>query len=344
MFIYIILYIFLLFNLLYSNNKPLFYIGSLLLILLIGLRGAEVGVDTHAYISIFSYINSNGYSGYPEPLFGYMNLSFSKLGFGYLIFQLFVSFATIATICIVIIKHSVNINLSIFLLLVLYFVFYSMNVSRQILACAIIMYSYTKLYNNKIVQFITIVFTATLIHFSAIFSLGALVIKKIYVTKQRSFIFMISSLCVGFILNDSIFKTLLGPYAGYLSTDGSGVRDDGRMMLSITLVLFWNALAFFVITTSKKSLLNEFWCKIYLMGIIVNNLTFKLELGLRIVMYFSIVQIIFYTLYVKNNRIKQQWLPALVIVIFVSTFFWVFLLNNSAKVVPYYITFTSSVQ
>ena len=74
---------------------------------------------------------------------------------------------------------------------------------------------------------------------------------------------------------------------------------------------------------------------IYIWGVITNNLLLYLSLGTRVVMYFSITQIILLPLYLYNNNFKQKIFPVFIIICYTSALFFMLLLSGSVGVYPY---------
>lgn len=70
------------------------------------------------------------------------------------------------------------------------------------------------------------------------------------------------------------------------------------------------------------------------MAVIINNLTVRLELGIRVVLLFSILQIILYPLYIESSILSKS-LATFCVVCYISVFFLVFIISGSAGVVPY---------
>lgn len=317
-----------------SQSKFLYYLSILLLFLSIGLRSIEVGTDTEAYKAMFLSVGP-GYNGWPEPLFGYLIELCYSCGLGYTGFLLVISYITLYYFNKSFRNCRINRYHAILYAYLLFFFFYAMNISRQMLAVSIIFYSFTLLYRGKVSKFIIFVCLASMIHTAAIVSLIALVLRKITLNKSLFIICAFGSVCVGLLLNDSLIGMLLGPYKSYLSTSGFGVRESSRLVLSLLLALYFTILSVIITLTIDKSLINTFWFKIYLCGIITNNLTMQLELGLRVVLFFSVTQIIIYTIYIYKNRIKQKFAVRGMLTLYLAIYFLVFILSGSAGVTPY---------
>lgn len=326
-------------------SRNFLWICTLLLGVIIGFRGITVGVDTKTYAMMFNDISVYGYAGYPEPLFGLTMSLFSKMGMSYICFQVFIAAITMLLISKVSLKESRKPMMSIFLFYGLYFGFYAMNICRQILAVSLILFGYMLLTQSKPKKFLFCILLATSIHYISILSLGALWIKRIKVkNKTKLYIVLVLSLILGLFLSDALILKLLSPilgnYTSYLlGTDSNGFRENSRLVLALLLCFFWTALLIITIISGKKRILNSIWFKTYLLGVITSNLTMRMELGLRVTLLFSISQIIFFPLFIRENRLTSKYYGYFIIISFTTIFFLIFLANNSAGILPYHLYF-----
>lgn len=325
-----------------KNNRYLIWLIAAIYILLLGLRALTVGVDTVTYSEIFYDITTYGYNGYPEPLFGYTIENLAHFNVEYISFQFLLALFTIILVSHTCSKYSPAPIKSLFLFLALYFLFYAMNVSRQILAVSVLLMGYGLLYKGSIVKFLGCVCIATMIHYISIFALIVLIFRKVNITKKlRLWFILAASFAIGLILSDSLIIRMLTPiignYAEYLLNSGTnGFREESRLLLAVILCLFWTALFVIIALSSKKHLFNNLWFKIYLLGVITNNLTLRMELGLRVTMLFSISQIILFPLYTINNKFSKPIYGYYIVSLFATLFFFLFLSNNSAGILPYH--------
>lgn len=316
------------------KSQPLYFFTIFFLSILVGFRGLEVGPDTLEYETIFENIGKHSIYNYPEPGWVLLNLIIFKVG-GSFHFMLWLSALLIFYyISKTIQNYSPNILLSIFLLYSLYFVFYSMNIVRQIVAVSIVLYAYTQLIKGKNKLFLIYVCIATLFHYTALIALSIWWIKKISLSKIKVYLSILLSFIGGFIiLSPSILSLVLGPYAHYLTSDKNGYRTS--IIVPFLLSCFLSVLCIFIYNTSKNKIKNSLWMNIYIWGVITNNLLLYLSLGTRVVMYFSITQIILLPLYLYNNNFKQKIFPVFIIICYTSALFFMLLLSGSVGVYPY---------
>lgn len=333
--LYCIIFLVLLVNsLLFKNDKLVFWLTILFLAIFIGYRSLNVGNDTYNYYNIYLSNGRNGYHGYPEPLYGILCRLFYLLGFSFSGFQTVLTLITLSLAGYTINKHGPNILFSLFCLFGMYFICYAMNINRQAEACFLILFGYHFLIEKKYAPFIVIVIVAMGLHTISIIVLVAIIAHKISLNYANVLIGLIFSFLVGIFLNESIIAELLGPYAIYLKDGASGIRNTARLSEAILLVSYWMIGFVFFLATAKSELKSSFFIKMYFIAVLINNATVRLELGIRVVLLFSILQIIFYPLYIENSILSKS-LAIFCIVCYISVFFLVFIISGSAGVVPY---------
>lgn len=336
----ILVFIFILVLKRYIATKSRLFFIVLFFSILIGFRGNEVGADTENYLTMYERIGSFGYVGYPEPLFGYMILFSNHIGLHFSIFLWLTSFITLTLIYKIIIKYSDDWGFSVFVLYGCYFVFYMMNITRQLLAVSLVLYGYHFLYCRKTIRFIICVLLASLCHYSAIISLIVLFVRPIRFNRKLAIISILALFVFGILVPESKIISVVGPYAHYLVDSTNGFRTAENVVAGIILMGFWSSLAIIVCFIIHDKYLNNIFFKIYILGLFLNNLLVQTVLGLRIVLFFSIVQVIILpNLIHNNNLIKHKKLSQVILVAYIIIFFAVFTYNNSAGIFPYYCAF-----
>lgn len=321
----------------FRNNKFWTIIILAVFTILIAYRGPDTGTDTRSYIDMYRDIVSNGYTGYPEPLYGYAEVLFSKLGFDFYEFQLAMTTIMMTIIYLTVRKSSPNYAFSLFVFYGLYFVMYTMNVYRQMFAVTLVLYGYTFLYQNRKLIFAGIIIAATLIHFSSIIAFAALLVPKINIRSTTPAVFyVIMSIVIGSVISDHLLFSLAGKYAHYLtSISGTGLRSDSRFILALLLSLFLSGLLLMCYLSATPDQRNNFWFKLYFVGILLNNICLQMELGLRITWIFSISGIIALAIIVTQGKNKTKRGLSFAIGCCLCILFFTFLLTNSARILPY---------
>lgn len=336
MIIYVILWFLLLFSSAKKKYSMYIYIIIPFLVIPLGLRTLDVGTDTHTYKNIFDNIRILNRS-YIEPMWFVLNKFVLLLGGGFSSLMLLVSFITIYPVMRVASNESENPNLSLFFYYSLCFYGMAFNISRQILAISFILVAYSYLNKKKIMKFVLMVCFAALFHLSSIIALGALVFDKIKLTSKRIYIMLCSSFFFGtFMLNDSVISLVAGKYSSYILSS-EGYRDS--LVLPIILTVILNLLFIFLYIYSQKEIKSSLWFKIYLLSVIINNLSYTLILGSRLLLVFSIAQIIYFVSFIYNNRIKQKWIAFSFILLYVLILFLRMILTNGGEIVPYDFSF-----
>lgn len=75
-------------------------------------------------------------------------------------------------------------------------------------------------------------------------------------------------------------------------------------MITYLQVVLMNILFYSIYYTSNLELRNTLPVKIFFIAVVIMNFTARLGLGSRIMLYFTIIQVILFPLYLSNNRIK----------------------------------------
>lgn len=337
MVLYIIIYIALFLYALFFNKNTFFLLVTLFLFsFLIGFRALSVGVDTMTYSMMYKSIGIGGYNGYPEWGFGFLCQFFYGLGFTFPLFQTCLCFFTLSFSYYVIYKKSPYPGFSVFCLYTMFFIFYTMNINRQIMASFILLLAYYFFLQNSrkgTILFLFLVVFACGFHSSAVLALSLFFIYKIPMNKALVFFLLIGSFVLGISITNDFLDPLIGGYDKYLNTT-QGARTFDRTLLAVFLCSYWSLLFFFILFTSKRFFVESKYMKIYLFVTLINNVLIKQELGIRIMLLISIIQILIFPLYIQNTVLSKK-IAMIFIMFLLSIFFFTFLLNNSSGVVPY---------
>lgn len=318
-----------------TRNKHIYYFSLFSLTLLVALRDETIGTDTEQYILMYEHFENASYNGWPEPLYAYSMIFFNRIGANFHVFQWFIALLTTLFFHLGIKKCSKNPFYSLFCLYSLFFIFYLMNINRQIIAVSIVFYALTFLYEKRKIPFAIFVLIAATFHYASLITFGMLLALKIKGRRNLYTIGILFSLILGFIINEAILGSLLGPYSYYLNSTEHGFRTGARTLQALMLCTYFSGMAFLIITTIKKIFIDNFWLKVFVCGIILNNLTMKLDMGLRIVMFYTIAQIIIYNLYIHNHNIKQKYFIFCTVNTFMLIYFFFLFFTGSAGIFPY---------
>lgn len=335
MILYLFLYSILLLGAYVSRRSPfILYVVLFMMSCIIGFRGEEVGSDTIAYQSMYETLGQDGYMGYPEPLYGMLCVWGYSLGISFALFQTLLIFPLLCMVAYVIRKQSPNYCLSMFFLISLYFFFYSMNIFRQLLACYIMVLALFFLFEdtgrNK-TKFLLLLIIATGIHGASLFLLSALFIKKINFSGNLICMSILASLLIGIFDIIGFLYPLLGIYENNLADYN---RSVAKLILASFLAVYWILAFYFMYKRSSEDFQNSMYMKLFFLGIVVNNLLLRQEMGLRLMLFFTLPLIIGIPIFVSHS--KNILMNQAIVIAYSSIYFFVFILTNSADVVPYY--------
>lgn len=313
-------------------NKYIYWGTIFSLVMIAGLRSEEIGVDTHTYKNIFGWI-SDGIIYPIEPAWYLLNrlIAWGEGSFNLLLW--ITSLLTLIPIGVVSLRCSSTPQMSLFFYYGLYAYINSFNGMRQFVAISFVLLAYSYITQKK--KFWGYLIVASTFHYSAIFSFTAVLVDKISLTKQRIISGIIFSLFIGVFLNNSIFLVIVGPYAGYLESS-EGYRDN--FLLAVMMAILMSCLYMCVFFTLRREYKQNLWTKMFFVGIIILNITMRLELGARIILYFTLCQIIFYPMYFRYNIVKNKKIVILSILLYTSLIFMkILILGNQGdySVYPY---------
>ena len=314
----------------HSQGALLFVV--IVLIFIAGGRALNVGVDTKAYADIFSDIQEVGYLPYLEPGWNLLNILVGKLTSNYNVLLFVVSILTFLPLCKVVIKESEsNYIFPFFIYYSTHIYFASFNVSRQYMALSWILLSYYYLFHNRRAKWLLALGVACSIHASSILSLVVIFLVRLKLQMCHYVVLFIMAFLVGTVLDDSLLRVFAFQYTSYVV---NGAYRDSSFVATI-LTLAMTLLAIIILRTSKKELYVNSWFKIYMFSAIILNCTYKLEYGARIYVLFSIAQLIFFPLYIRNNNISNTHGVIGIGVCYFLVLFLRMLLVNANNILPY---------
>lgn len=302
--------------------------------LIIGLRGESVGTDTVQYQEMYESLGSSGYGGYPEPVYGMLCVWGYSCGMSFQTFQTVLTLFALCCIAYVVRKQSPNYCLSLFLIISLYFFFYTMNIYRELIACYISVLACYILFTENIkwsrFKYVLLIILAAGFHKSALILLLLLIIRRV----NLGLFLIIGGVIVSFIIGiadmANIFAPFLGGYEKYLEKYN---RTGDKLIQGVFLSLYWLFAFCYIYINSSRQFRASAYMKMFICGIVVSNLFIRQDMGLRLVLYFTIPLIVGIPRFIKEN--KNGLFNQTVVIIYSSIYFFVFLLLNSADVVPY---------
>lgn len=295
-----------LFNAKDRRNNNYFIAAVVIAFIFTAFRAPVVGADTYNYVRFFTgesiYYSSDRREF--EPLFtaynAVMKVLLFRSGFLYMIVNAFLSLLPV----FVLVKHnSYSKTLSVFWFFLttsgmLYFV-----VLRQILSMAIILGGVIYVQRNrpyKLAVFILLGVIAYFMHTSAIYVMPVYLLCYFIPMKRRwvPFVLIGVSIVSGLILKNLDIMKMLSAYeaVGFGVTERLDVYLDEELVdtseFSVMGILKKSLVAAFVFLWMPKKKLNHWFSKIYLVGVVLWNFFFEMQLIDRIVMPFDLFGII----------------------------------------------------
>ncbi|MBE6149306.1 MAG: EpsG family protein [Firmicutes bacterium] len=335
-----------------KDDKKILIIAILIISLLAGLRGENVGVDTSAYMDAF--VNQ-----FPK------SWQFEEFGFRFVSNLLMKMFNNASVVMLI---YALLTNFLIFLRLwdfrkkssfglmgLLYILIYflsSMNIMRQFIAVAIVLYSTKLLENKKYVLFFIIVLLTSLIHKTSLLSVAFIFVycwsdlspRKKIVFGPIMFVFITIGLSY-------VIKYESDHIANYLSVSNE--------VKNFNLTFIYRVMAFFiswiiykkniVITFGKYSKITNFSKNkndkkefnkisfIYFLGIIFASIGMFFDNMSRVGLYYLSFEIIYWGYIIKNSNNKV--INIFLILLYASYVFIFEIIYNGSMIFPYYAMF-----
>lgn len=288
-------------------------ISFIVLFILSAFRDVSVGTDTYNYETTFNNLENGIYwvKEHIEPGWVFLNELTLYFGLGFQSLLFLVSFITLAFVFTVAVKNSPNPMLTIFLYYNLYFYFLSFNISRQMLAASIICFSFFYLLRKQYLVFISFVLLSSLFHISSLVAILFVFWDFINLKKINYIFLIILSFFIGLFGYDFIYLIL----DRFVVEDFSYIRDEnsGNILGNALYLILFNSFIFALMMPFRK--IDNYFKHILLFAIIM-NLIIRVPFGVRLLIYFSIYQIIFYPYFIellKGREVKIFYLSLILL-------------------------------
>lgn len=333
--LYILLWFLFLINIRISQyNQILTYTLFIISWVLYSFRGIDVGIDTSAYLEIFSSISEIGYLSYLEPLWNVINIVVSSLGGNFNVLLAISGFLMLFPIFYAAKKFSAHPGLTLFIYYSMYLFCGSFNLTRQYLALSYILLAFCYFEQSKLKSLLSF-FIAVGFHYSSFLFLPSLLFIQMHLNRQKAIVLLIGTFVIGTLFSSTVISVVLSfAYSGYGESDNL-FRSDST---GIIFVLLMNVLYILMLLMSNNSILNSQWGKLYLMSAIILNLVYPLHYGTRIYNIFTIGNLFFYPLLLSNNRIQPKYWVTLCVIGFCAAVFFKMIIQNANEVYPYVFT------
>lgn len=308
-----------------KNGELILHSLFAILIFIVGFRTIEVGTDTVNYKMYFDVVES-GKPLFVEPGWLAINHFITFFNGSYETLMLLVTLLTLIPVYWACRKYSINPTLSLFFYITLYFYFYSFNISRQLLAISFVLMSFHFLKENRKLSFVFLVLLASTFHTSALIVLPALFIDKIPDKPILYISAIVVSALVGLFGTESIYDFIsLTSYSNYLYK-----LELGNTVGNAIYLLLLNGFFLFILYFSGK---REVYFKLFFLYIVLTNIFVRIPLGSRLIMYFSVIQVLYLPLFIYTNRKENNIFLIAVVIIYAFTIF--FKTFGAGDILPY---------
>ncbi len=329
-----------------TKYKNVFLIVSYILLSVVAaLRTKEVGVDTlqyyRAYLRIgdltwYNVLNERYEIGF-LILCKILNRITENPQSLIILTSMFINFSVIRFIN----KNSNNVVYSVLCYMLLNFYFSYMNIMRQAIAIAILLFAFECLKNDKKIRYFILVGLATTFHGSAILGILYFVLYK-YEYKMKYNKIVIPLLIITFIFGRQILM-FLGSLSerlyGYIGSEFDKANYFGALInFILSFIIWWFGNN---IIKNKKDL-NELpknimlYNKLIIVNLVFTLLTVRVSIFNRFTPYFSIFQIIWLSNILETMKKNKQFFKILIIVVLI--FYWLIIMIYRPEwygVVPY---------
>jgi hypothetical protein len=208
-----------------------------------------------------------------------------------------------------------------------------MNIMRQMIAVTIVFYGYTLLEKEKPKHFLLSVLFASLFHYSALVSTCILFLRKRSLSNKIVFVSIGISMLLGWLgimSRASIFKGIVWQYSHHLDTQ---MRTD--IILPLVLSFILSVFFLFVYYSSTDMLKHSLWMKLFWVAVLFNNTLVCVITGTRVVMFFSIAEVLLLPMYLQKNKFNNILIPMSITVLYLGCFLFSLLSIKSAASLPY---------
>ena len=305
------------------SASPLIYIASV---------RYDVGTDYSSYVYIYrSIANGTGFS--IEPLFALVNRVLSFCNFDYpavftvcaIIFLVFVFMA--------IYEESPNCYLSIFLLVSAGYYFMSLNVMRQMVSCAILLWSVKFVSKRQFLPFVIAVIVALGFHYSSILFLIVYFLNDRRIYHKYVFIIFPLFFASSFLFSDIIVKIASHTlYSGYFE---SNLVEGHTAYLVILIQLAITLLAILFYDNNDKKL--KLFYNIQVVSLFLSALSGTNILAIRLSWPFSLPSVILlpFILTKIKDPLTKFFVQMFVIAFYCSYIYYSVVISHNHGVLPY---------
>ena len=324
----------------YNKNNLMFCVLIFIIFTVIqGCRANNVGTDTSKYVNIYNIIKNLPWSSVIlkedfnlEIGFGLLMKILSSINLSARFFLIVVAMIINGALSYFVYKNSKNPLLSIIIFMGAEFFTLSFTALRQMLAVVIILNAYTFIKESKFKQAVFLIILASMFHTTALVFLPVVLFKKISVNKKFLIIFVTLLILVQ-ILGFPILEYILGNtyYGRYLN---NGTIGEGIVQLLVIIV--YTTLGLIIYYKCDKKPEYNTLILIMLTAILIQSLTWKIQLLGRAMWYFYIFNMIYLPNLINEIKGIKQKNILNVVVGGLSVAQYVLFSMDMYNVMPYY--------
>lgn len=297
------------------RNSIFFFsiVSFLIMLILSGCRGFNVGKDTPMYVRYFQSVNGifniSSYTGRFEYFYRIYNCLIAQF-FDSAHALLFIStFITLLLFYVTCFKKSHVPWYSILMFVFLMYYYNSMNLLRQYIAMMICCIAYQYLAEKKYIKYILTTFIAVLFHSSASVTFVLIFLTKLKINKKRRIIYIATAIIGALCFNKFLYVLIkiLPKYASYITSDYYQENQMG-IIFKIFMWLLMFFLVDYMFFRARDGEENLGWNKIeYFCALLAISITIMALNGAileRMSYYFTII----YCISVPNsiNKLKSR--------------------------------------
>ncbi len=321
------------------ENVGLLIALSALPLLFVGAFRYDVGEDyLLAYVPYFEKVSSaQGNYDRMEPLFHLINWLVALLHGDYIWVFAISALMFIAFVYSQIFKDSPYPELSIFLLVAMGYYFVSFNAMRQMIGCAILLFSIRFIESRQLLRFMLCVAVASCFHvscvvFAAMYWFGRIKIKPFVAFALSAALFVLKE-GVAWILKEIISLTKYGIYFSSIFDTG----EVAAVMLAINAILLLLASMCYQENPSYRIYYN-----LQLVALCVTIFSGSIALFLRLLWVFGLPSIIMIPMAVRQIPMEKsrKLVTATVVLLFFIYATYTVGIQNSNSVLPYQTVFS----
>ena len=230
-------------------------------------------------------------------------------------------------------ENSLDIQLSIILLVCTGYYFCFLNGIRQMLTVAIFMYAIKYILKNDFKRYFLLIILASFIHLSALIYIPVYFIRNVKLNKYKMLIAIIATFASAKIAKGLILKLiLLTKYSWYINSVYD-TQKQGYVIILLNLIIFIFAIIYYKYNDMK----NNLFINLQFLAVLVSAFIGEIPSANRILWNFAIASIILIpnTITKEHNRSARIFIKTAVVILYLVYFYYTVGINNSNNVLPY---------